>query len=367
MILATIRTMILVTIRTMILVTIRTMILVTIRIRTITTKTTATLTTKKTILAIEQAMRLASDGSRVGLLCYNRGLGEFLKRSVEKLDQAKKPSLVGNILDDLVARWKIQGPPTAGSKEEVSNYYQEFLPNALLTHAAGLQDHQKFDAWVVDEAQDLQPAHWELLQASLRDPENGMIHVFGDKDQNLFAGATELPWFYAIGRLNRNLRSSRAIARSLNELSDSDNEPSGIIQGMPPEILLVDNRDEAEQVANSYVEFLIESVGWRPQDIAVITTRQRHAIHESLKDDSTKYWDQYFANDSVFYTHVSSFKGLERPVVVVVVNGIPFGSEANQQLYVAMSRARDDLVLVGAKEELGHLGELFDKFPKIEL
>ena len=321
----------------------------------------------KTILAIEQAMRLSSDGSRVGLLCYNRGLGEFLKRSVAKLDQDKKPKFVGNILDDLVARWGIQGPPIDGSKEEVSHYYKEFLPNALLSHAAGLQDHQKFDAWIIDEAQDLQAAHWELLKASLRDPENGIIHVFGDKEQNLFVGAKDLPWFYAIGRLNRNLRSSRAIASSLNELSQADNEPSGLIQGMSPEILLVDHRDQAEQSANQYVKFLIGDAGWRPQDIAVITTRQRHAIHESLHGDPGKYWDSYFANDSVFYTHVSSFKGLERPVVVVVVNGIPSGTEANQQLYVAMSRARDDLVLVGAQEELGHLGELFNKFPRAEL
>ena len=321
----------------------------------------------KTILAIEQAMRLASDGSRVGLLCYNRGLGEFLKRSVAKLDQAKKPNFVGNILDDLVARWGIQGPPVGGSKEEVSNYYQEFLPNALLAHASGLQDHQKFDAWIVDEAQDLQDPHWQLLKASLRDPENGIIHVFGDKEQNLFVGAKDLPWFYAIGRLNRNLRSSRAIASSLNEFSQGDNEPSGLIQGMSPEILLVDHRDQAEQSANEYVKFLISDAGWRPQDIAVITTRQRHAIHEALHGDPAKYWDSYFANDSVFYTHVSSFKGLERPVVVVVVNGIPSGTEANQQLYVAMSRARDDLVLVGAQEELGHLGELFNKFPRAEL
>jgi hypothetical protein len=321
----------------------------------------------KTILAIEQAMRLASDGSRVGLLCYNRGLGEFLKRAVAKLDQDKKPKFVGNILDDLVARWGIQGPPVGGTKKEVSNYYQEFLPNALLEHASGLQDHQKFDAWIVDEAQDLQEPHWQLLKASLRDPENGIIHVFGDKEQNLFVGAKDLPWFYAIGRLNRNLRSSRAIASSLNEFSQGDNEPSGLIQGMSPEILLVDHRDQAEQSANEYVKFLISDAGWRPQDIVVIATRQRHAIHEALHGDPAKYWDSYFANDSVFYTHVSSFKGLERPVVVVVVNGIPSGTQGSQQLYVAMSRARDDLVLVGAAEELGHLGELFNKFPRAEL
>ena len=130
---------------------------------------------------------------------------------------------------------------------------------------------------------------------------------------------------------------------------------------------MVDHRDQAEQSANGYVKFLIEKAGWRPQDIAVITTRQRHAIHQELYGDPAKYWDMYFANDSVFYTHVSSFKGLERPVVVVVVNGIPSGTKGSQQLYVAMSRARDDLVLVGAAEELSHLGELFNKFPRAEL
>ena len=319
----------------------------------------------KTILAIEQAMRLSIDGSRVGLLCYNRGLGEFLKRSVQAIDQVKKPSLVGNILDDLVARWGIEGPPVGGAKDEVSNYYQELLPKALISHASGLQDHQKFDAWIIDEAQDLQPVHWELLKASLRDPENGIIHVFGDQDQNLFVGAKDLPWFYAIGRLNKNLRSSRAIASSLNELSQGDNEPSGLIQGMTPEILLVEHRDQAELHADGYVKFLVDTAGWRPQDIAVITTRQRHAKHEAMKDDPAKYWDSFFANDSVFYTHVSSFKGLDRPVIVVVVNGIPHSTDAKQQLYVAMSRARDDLVLVGAQEELDHLGDLFNAFPRV--
>ena len=321
----------------------------------------------KTILAIEQAMRLARDGGRVGLLCYNRGLGEFLKRSVAKIEQSRKPFFIGNILDDLVVRWGISGPPENGTKEEMNNYYQKHLPEALMEHASRLQDHQKFDAWIVDEAQDLKPAHWNLLQSSLRDPENGIVHVFGDKEQNLFVGASDLPWFYAIGRLNKNLRSSRAIATSLNELSQADNEPSGLIQGMSPEILLVDHRDQAEQAANDYVTFLTDTCGWQPQDIAVITTRQRHANHEALKDDPETYWNSYFAGDSVFYGHVGSFKGLERPVVVVVVNGIPNGAVANQQLYVAMSRARDDLILVGAQEELENLGDLFNKFPRAEL
>ena len=68
----------------------------------------------------------------------------------------------------------------------------------------------------------------------------------------------------------------------------------------------------------------------------------------------------------MFYTHVNSFKGLDRPVVVVVVNGISLNSSAKQHLYVAMSRARDDLVLVGTQEELDNLGDLVKKFAKAD-
>lgn len=205
-----------------------------------------------------------------------------------------------------------------------------------------------------------------MLKASLRDPENGIIHVFGDQDQNLFSGAPDLPWFYAIGRLSRNLRSSRKIAESLNELPSVENQASGLIMGMPPEVIIVNESDEPETVADRYVNYLINEASWRPQDIVVVTTGKLHTKHQELKTDLVDYWNRYFANDSVFYTHVNSFKGLERPVVVVVVVGMSLNSDAKQQLYVAMSRARDDLVLVGTQAELDNLGELVKKFPKAD-
>jgi hypothetical protein len=319
----------------------------------------------KTILAIEQAVKLANERKRVGLLCYNRGLGEYLKRTTASLESDRKPSFVGT-LDDLAGRWGLGEGPTYGTPEEKAHYWGNLLPKTLRIHANSLQDHQKFDAWIVDEVQDLRAEHLEVLKASLRDPENGIIHVFGDQDQNLFSGAPDLPWFYAIGRLSRNLRSSRKIAESLNELSSVENQASGLIMGMPPEVIIVNEGDQPEAVADRYVDYLINEASWRPQDIVVVTTGKLHTKHQELKTDLVHYWDEYFANYSVFYTHVNSFKGLERPVVVVIVNGMSLNSDAKQQLYVAMSRARDDLVLVGTQAELDNLGELVKKFPKAD-
>lgn len=326
----------------------------------------------KTVLAIEQAMRLAATGMRVGLICYNRGLGKYLSRTILQINAEKKPFFVGTLWEDLAEFWGIPkslddlGVGNSRTGSEASEYYENILPNAILNHAMKLQDHQKFDAWIVDESQDLKAQHWELLQASLRDPDNGVIHVFGDDNQNLFDGAIAPPWYHAVGRLNRNLRSSRAIATALNELTGGQYEVSGLIQGVSPEILLVESSDLAEATADAYVKFLIESVGWNPQDMVVITTKKRHSKHLELVDDPTKYWDQFLAQTDVFYTHVLSFKGLERPVVVIAVNGIPAQADARQRLYVAMSRARDDLVIVGTEIDLAALGVLFSQLPKVD-
>ena len=318
----------------------------------------------KTILAIEHATRLAESKLRVGLVCFNRGLGKMLQNRVAKLEDRKRPYFVGSILEDLPVKWNLDLAKVNSS--DLNDYYTNALPSALLSHTSNLQDHQKFDAWIVDEAQDLTQNHWEILKASLRDPEKGTIHAFGDNDQNLFKGAQDLPWFYAVGRLNANLRSSKTIARILKQISENAGDPDGPIAGSTPEVIYVDDHDQSESVADNYAQTLIDDYGWLPGDIAVVTTRQRHSKQEVQLGDIDKYWDEFFAGTEVMYTNVNTFKGLERPVVIVAVNGFPSGTDAIQKLYVAMSRARDDLILVGTREELAVLGEHLASFIQIE-
>lgn len=317
----------------------------------------------KTILAIEHATRLAESRLRVGLVCFNRGLAKLLQKRVEQINERKRPHFVGGILEELPAKWNLDFSTL--SSRDLDDLYTNVLPAAILEIASKLQDHQKYDAWVVDEAQDLKPMHWEILRASLRDPENGIIHAFGDNEQNLFKGAEDLPWFYAIGRLGDNLRSSKTIARTLQGISENAGAANGPIVGTPPEVIYVDNRDDAESVADTYAQTLIDEFGWQPGDIAVITTRQRHSKQVAQLNDIETYWDDFFAGEEVMYTNVNSFKGLERPVIIVAVNGIPHGTDGAQRLYVAMSRARDDLIVVGTKEDLASIEEILGSFSEV--
>ncbi|MGO1917673.1 MAG: ATP-binding domain-containing protein, partial [Brevibacterium aurantiacum] len=64
-------------------------------------------------------------------------------------------------------------------------------------------------------------------------------------------------------------------------------------------------------------------------------------------EGTSAYWDQFFATEDVFYGHVLGFKGLERPVVVLCLNGFRDPDRAVDMLYVGMSRATTKLVVVG--------------------
>ena len=77
----------------------------------------------KTWLAVEKARRLAADGQRVALMCYSRGLAEFLKRRVEKLPQAAaaRPTSAPSTTSASAGAC----PP--GSDDD-SRYWEEFLP-----------------------------------------------------------------------------------------------------------------------------------------------------------------------------------------------------------------------------------------------
>lgn len=58
----------------------------------------------------------------------------------------------------------------------------------------------------------------------------------------------------------------------------------------------------------------------------------------------------------MFYGHVLGFKGLERQVVVLAVDGFRDPARAKEMLYVGLSRARTQLVVVGDLEQLRQVG-----------
>jgi hypothetical protein len=154
--------------------------------------------------------------------------------------------------------------------------------------------------------------------------------------------------------LDHNLRNTRQIASAFQPLVDS---PMKFLGGEGPAVTFVPcDRDEALGVGDDQIELLLEG-GWRPEDLALLTTGSRHPEQaERQRDGHKAYWDTFWDTDQVFYGHVLGFKGLERRAVVVVVNEEAKFERSRERLYVGLSRARDQLVVCGDANFIREVG-----------
>ena len=92
--------------------------------------------------------------------------------------------------------------------------------------------------------------------------------------------------------------------------------------------------------------------------MALLTTRHRHPVQREIVEGYgwDAYWDEFFVGEDVFYGHVLGFKGLERPAIVLVVNGFRDPARARKMLYVGLSRARTELHVCGDIAEIAAVG-----------
>ena len=299
----------------------------------------------KTFMAVEQARRLAQQGQRVALICYSHGLASYLKRITAGWRRRHQPGYVGEF-HSLGIQWGAPvGPDENERTKETSQFFEHDLPAQMLQLAAALPEGQRFDAIVIDEAQDFADSWWDPILAALRDPEDSGLYVFIDEGQRVFdrQGTPPVPLVPLI--LDQNIRNTRQIATAFQPLVD---HPMRFLGGDGPEVDFVAcTADEALDVADDQIEALLEE-GWRAQDVALLTTGSRHPEQVNRQAAGNQaYWDSFWDAEQVFYGHVLGFKGLERRAVVLVVNDRYALERAAERLYVGLSRARDQLVVCG--------------------
>ena len=299
--------------------------------------------TGKTWLALEQARQLAAGGEQVALVCYSRGLARFLQRMTAGWPAKQRPAYVG-LFHSLPLAWGADPPPD--DTAEHSAYYEERLPAQMGELAAGLDQAEKFDAIVIDEAQDFGAAWWPPTLACLRDPENSGLFAFLDEAQRVFNRYGEVPIPLPPHVLDENIRNTKQIAQVFGSLAAEQARYRG--KDGPPVRFVQCPPDEAVHAADAEVDRLLEE-GWEPGQIALLVTGKRHDLQKEGIDFHgwDGYWDAFFAEEDVFYGHVLGFKGLERPVVVLAVNGLKDQARAREYLYVGLSRARSCLVVCG--------------------
>lgn len=308
----------------------------------------------KTVLALTQAQQLSAgrDGrpaERVALLCYSIGLATHLAREVATWPHRQRPAFVGTF-EDLANRW---GVPS-GSRDD-PDYWEETLPVLMAERAAELPPGERFDSFVVDEAQDFAESWWRPLVGALVDETDGGLFIYSDENQRLFNRFGRPPVTLVPLVLDHNLRNTRQIAETFVPLAPLRMRLEG---GDGPAVTFVPTTvEDALGVADDQIDLLFDE-GWAPESLALLTTGKRHPVQAERQEELGQrgYWRTFWDGDDVFYGHVLGAKGMERRVVVLCVNEDGLRERFRERLYVGLSRATDRLVVVGDPEAIGHAG-----------
>jgi hypothetical protein len=297
----------------------------------------------KTWLAFEQAKRWSAQGLKVAVVTFNRGITTYMQNKVLELEESVRPNWVGTFHNFANYLGTTAGSP--GNYDEENDIYAA----SLISAAESLDIEKRFDAFIVDEAQDFMTSWWKTLELSLKEPSKGRIALFGDDQQKLFGVRKGPEGFFARFVLDDNIRNSRQIgdlARGLTSRGMTIRGPNSF----PVEFIECEDGDVINS-ADDAVEQLTDTENWQPGEIALLTTKERHPVHaEFTSKDRDLYWKEFWSGKNVFYGTVSGFKGLERPVVVLALNGFHNSEDLGDFLYVGLTRARDKLIVVANKE-----------------
>ena len=297
----------------------------------------------KTWLAMQHARTMAARGARVGLICFNRALAQEMAAQAATWPADEQPAHLGTI-HELARLWTGREVPSPLPPGFFDDLVQE------LRLAAERRDpEQRFDVLIVDEAQDIDQSWWPGLEALLSDPTDGQLVVFRDSEQELY-GRTPPPIVGTEVTLDENVRNTAEVVGLLDLITDRELEPR---RGHGPSPMFIESSDPLA-AADEVVAQLLGLPEWRPQDIALLTTHHRHPRHKARQEEvaASGFTLPLIPHDDVAYSTVKSFKGLERPVVVLAVNGFHRDADPASELRVGLSRATHRLIVVGAAQTL---------------
>jgi superfamily I DNA/RNA helicase len=293
---------------------------------------------------MEKARRLAEEGFRVLLTCYNRPLADYLRRSagpVERLRILNFHQLCWELAEQ--AGIPLPDPHAVPVPPEL---FTSTLPNALLDALDRIED--RFDAVVVDEGQDFLDTWWDPLQLCLADQDRAVLYVFHDDNQQLYRRVPTFPRGLVEIILHDNLRNTQRIHAAISKFYHGEALRAAGPEGRDVEWIAAGSTLEIEQALSRVLHRLVREESVAPADIVVLVSSSRTG---PLKKDSVVgvfelTGDQNAEPGKVLLESIRRFKGLERQVVIVAGIDDLVPEDENGMLYVALSRARAHLVVI---------------------
>jgi hypothetical protein len=298
----------------------------------------------KTTLAVEKGRRLAEQGFRVLLTCFNVNLAAFLG-SDQTLPRQLDVVNFHRLAQDLVRK---AGLTHVGLRDD--HYFDAILPELMMEAVDRLGP--QYDAVIVDEGQDFHDNWWVPLQCLLHDPDQGILYVFFDDNQNLYRTAQTIPLELAPFPLTRNCRNTQRIHQMVMRFYQSDQTPiaHGPV-GRPVGVRTYAYLGGLKRALRRVLHRLITEENVPTEDIVILTPKgwERSKLWGLGPVGNFTLADQRpTGSGEIFCSTVHSFKGLESPVVILAEIGPSAAQDLEPILYVGCSRACNHLFVLAS-------------------
>jgi hypothetical protein len=299
--------------------------------------------TGKTLLIITQARRLIAEGKRVLILCYNRPLGAYLR---DQLMDETGLVYVGTFHEFCQEIVNATESPVPDSNAD--NFWDAVLPDTAL--AAVGKFKTRYDAILVDEAQDFHTDWWLLIEELLADPKESFFHLFGDEEQKIYTREGKFPFTKPEFLLRRNCRNTAPVAKYIQAavgLKD-DRILTPLPDGPDPVVHQVSGATEERDAVRRVLHDLIQVQGVNSTDIVILGchTLERSSFGSACKlgNFTIREASTPESANTIRYSTVHKFKGLEADCVLLVGIDEPSGFYKAEHMrrfeYVGGSRAR---------------------------
>lgn len=305
--------------------------------------------TGKTMLAVELARQRSAASEQVLLLCYNANLAAWLDELTK--DTPRITVWTYHHLVNEACKWanlQVHRVNTAPEFEKAPHYLGDAL-DQIRAIPEKIEKHL-FDAVIVDEGQDFEEDYWIPILDLLKDPVNGLLYIFFDDNQRIYAQLQNIP----ISRdqepflLTDNCRNTQHIHNSLQRFTSALNptECIGPI-GRPVETFSLSDATVLQKKLNE----LADEYGLEAWQIVVLSPSQQGKSQWAEGQRLGRFtltWDLK-KRDKQFIrvSTIHSFKGLESPVIILSELEKAFGDTRNQLVYIGISRARNHLIVLG--------------------
>lgn len=313
--------------------------------------------TGKTLLAVEKARELSGRGLNTLLVCYNRPLADHLRTCLEE-----RPTLHAMSFHQLCDRFVRAANQRSGldllrdaqDANPGTSKFDVHFPHALAMATEIIPE--RFDAIIVDEAQDFGEEYWFPIELLLRDPKDSTLFIFYDHNQSVYRRVSTFPIQDEPFLLTRNCRNTRYIHDAAYAYyAGVETEPPPL-EGAPVEVIDAPSRGSQVKKLYSHLVSLIDVERVPARSIVVLVPSRDHlAFYELLRDrplprPARWAFEEPATNGAVRVDTASRFKGLESPVVYLWGTDEFDAGRDRELLYATLSRAKSRLFLVGGQQ-----------------